>query len=68
MKKAKACEKRLCLGNVKGQCFADSCRGAIVRLAKKERTPEQAREIYELAASLWDDYSEEVGMKCDEPE
>lgn len=67
MKKAIVCEKRRCLGNVGGQCCADSCRGAIIGLARKNKTPEQAREIYELMAILLDDYSEESGMKEDEP-
>lgn len=43
MKKAKVCEKRRCLGNVEGQCCADSCRGAIIGLARENKTPETER-------------------------
>lgn len=50
------CDQLNCIGNVDGRCYAGSCKGAIIRITNRRRTPEQAKRFYELACAVFEDY------------
>lgn len=67
-KEVRTCTKRTCLGNVDGICYAKICKGAIVRLDKVKRTPEEAEKFYEMAKDAFEKYFGEAESEEDELE
>lgn len=54
-----SCNQMGCIANVDGRCCVKKCRGAIIEIHRRCRTPEQAKTLYEISKDSFDYYFSE---------